>query len=302
MGKMFSCDIAASIVAYKNDAAIINKAISSFLNTSLSVSILIVDNSPTDVLKSKLLKDERIHYIFNNANVGFSKAHNQGIKYYRNKAKYFLVLNPDVYFDELTLSLLFNYLEAHNNVGLIAPKVLYPNGDTQVSRRLIPNPVDLVARRLPGGKLIFKKRASINEYHEVDNRFILEVPFLLGCFMLLRMSAIEKVGLFDERYFVYLEDLDLCRRMSKQFKIVYHGQATIYHHYQRASSRNPKMFLLHTVSMIKYFTKWGWFNDIERKEINKNAITKYTVEAEEKHLLLKEEPVSTYSMPAPVST
>ncbi|WP_299824544.1 glycosyltransferase family 2 protein [uncultured Pontibacter sp.] len=278
---MYTYDIAASIVAYKTAPAIINKAIYSFLQTELHVAILIIDNSPTNILYQDLLKDDRVTYIFNNKNVGFSKAHNQGINYFRNKTKYFLVLNPDVYFEGSVLTDLFEYMEANADTGLIAPKVLYPNGRNQISRRLIPSPIDLIVRRLPLGNKLFHKRARTNEYLDAQSHQILEVPFLLGCFMFLRATALAKSGLFDERYFVYLEDLDLCRRMNKHYKVVYHGQSKIYHIYQRDSSKNLKMLFLHTISMIKYFNKWGWLSDADRKEMNYRALALVNAKEEE---------------------
>ncbi|MBC5992115.1 glycosyltransferase family 2 protein [Pontibacter cellulosilyticus] len=269
---MYKYDIAASIVAYKNNHDIINAAVRSFLDTNLEVAILIIDNSPSDILKQELINDERVFYRFNGNNVGFSKAHNQGIQHFKDICKYFLVLNPDVYFDGITLSTLYNYLESHPDTGLIAPKVLYPNGDIQTSRRLIPSPIDLFIRRMPFGKSLFSKRTDLNEYSNCDHNAVIEVPFLLGCFMLFRTSAINEVGMFDERYFVYLEDLDICRRFTTKYKVIYYGQAKIYHLYQRASSKHLSMLMLHTVSMVKYFNKWGWISDKERKKINKKAV------------------------------
>ncbi|WP_439882421.1 glycosyltransferase family 2 protein [Pontibacter sp. MBLB2868] len=269
---MYRYDIAASIVAYNNDPAILNNAINSFLDTNLRVGILIIDNSPSNTLVKLLVKDERVYYIFNGSNVGFSKAHNQGIAYFKNKAKYFLVLNPDVFFEGNTIDILYSYLELNPQVGLTAPRVVYPNGEEQISRRLIPTPADLLIRRLPLAAKLFSTRTKANEYHNVDSQQILEVPFLLGCFLLFKMDALEQVGYFDERYFVYLEDLDICRRMDKHFKVIYYGHVKIYHHYQRASSKSLTMLFHHTISVVKYFNKWGWFIDAERKAINKSAM------------------------------
>lgn len=281
---MYQYDIAASIVAYESDPVILNSAIHSFLDTELSVSILIVDNSSTNYLENTLPIDPRVKYIHNDSNVGFSKAHNQAIRYFKNNSKYFLVLNPDVYFDNTTLKSLYDYLENNPEAGLIAPRVLYPTGDIQTSRRLIPSPLDLIIRRIQLGKLFFPDRSMTNEYQTVDPKSIIEAPFLLGCFLLFRTSVLNKVGLFDERFFVYLEDVDFCRRVNKHAKVVYYGKSHIYHLYQRASSKNFKMFVLHTISMIKYFNKWGWFNDPEREEINSSAIALMQLDKEKEEV------------------
>jgi GT2 family glycosyltransferase len=286
-------DIAASIVVYKNDPAILNQAIESFLNTPLEVSLLIIDNSPTDSLKELLVQDPRISYVFNNNNVGYSKAHNQGIRHFADTCKYFLVLNPDVYFSSSTLSNLYHYLEDHPKAGLVAPRILYPNGDLQTSRRLIPNPIDLMLRRVPVVNKLFKKRTELNEFQASDPKGIMEVPFVLGCFLLFRMDTLNKTGLFDERYFMYLEDLDICRRLAMHTQVVYNGQSYIYHFYQRDSSKNLKMFLHHIVSMIKYFHKWGWFNDTERAAINSRAIEFVQIAPKEEQRKLSKEYATT---------
>jgi GT2 family glycosyltransferase len=286
---MHKYDIAASIVAYQNDPAIINQAIENFLNTTLKVSLLIIDNSPTDSLKELLVQDPRLSYVFNNSNVGFGKAHNQGIRHFANTCKYYLVLNPDVYFSSSTLIDLFCYIENYPEVGLIAPRILYPNGDLQTSRRLIPSPVDLIIRRTPLASKLFRQRTELNEYQSSDPKGILEVPFLLGCFLLFRMGTLKKAGLFDERYFMYLEDLDICRRMAKYGSVVYHGHTSIYHIYQRDSTKSLQMLIHHISSMIKYFNKWGWFGDNERATINYIATELTQIEAEDRQRELSRE-------------
>lgn len=277
---MHKFDIAASIVAFKNNSTVINAAIKSFLQTPLDVCLLVIDNSPTNKLKDLIIKDHRITYVHNQYNVGFGKAHNQAIRQYSDICKYYLVLNPDVYFSTDTLIQLYNYLESSSSIGLIAPRVLYPNSERQTSCRLIPTPFDLLIRRVPLGKRLFKKRVQINEFLNHEPESIMEAPFLLGCFMLFRMDTLNKAGLFDERYFMYLEDLDICRRINRYAKVVYYGPAFIFHLYERASTKNLNMFASHVVSMIKYFNKWGWFNDMEREVVNQKVI-KHSKEREE---------------------
>ena len=251
-------DVTASIVAYCNDAVILNNAISSFLDTSLHVRILILDNSPSDKLKGELLKDDRIVYCFNNGNLGFGKAHNIGINMSLENSKYYLILNPDVYFSGSVLDNLFDFMEKNPAVGLVSPKVVYPDETLQLSCRLIPSPVDMLSRRIPLGGKIFASRIRQHQYEDATFEEDLEVPFLLGCFLLTRVSVLQKVGGFDERYFMYMEDLDLCRRIGACSKVVFHANEKIYHLYERASSKKLKIFLYHFSSMVKYFNKWGW--------------------------------------------
>lgn len=269
MGKIF--DITASIVAYCNDPAILNNAIRSFLDTDLHVRIYIYDNSPTDKLKDELVKDKRLVYQYNHANLGFGKAHNIGIRNSLENSKYYLILNPDVYFEGSILENLFNFLENNPDVGLVSPKVVYPDETIQLSCRLIPSPLDIFVRRIPFGNKIFGSRMRQHQYENANFDQDLEVPFLLGCFLLARVSVLQKVDGFDERYFMYMEDLDLCRRIGAWSKVVFRANEKIYHLYERASSKKLKIFLFHFSSMVKYFNKWGWINDTERKEQNRAA-------------------------------
>ena len=269
MKKVF--DVVASIVTYNNDPEVLNNAIKSFLDTDLNVHILISDNSPSDQLKHKIVKDSRLTYFFNNKNLGFGKAHNICINKYAVISKYYLILNPDVYFSGSELEKLFNYLESNPEVGLVSPKIVYPDESIQYSCRMIPSPIDMLARRLPKGDLFFKKRISRHQFGTSSFSSVMEVPFLLGCFLLTRSSELLRVKGFDERYFMYMEDLDLCRKIGSKSRVSFYADAKIYHIYERASSKKPKLFFYHLNSMIMYFNKWGWVFDRERKDLNSKA-------------------------------
>ncbi len=120
--------ITASIVIYNNDPKILDKAIHSFLNTQLDVNLYLVDNSPTDQLRTQW-NNTRITYIFNNKNLGYGSAHNVAIREaMEQQSLYHLVLNPDVYFNTGVIEALLNYMEVNQDVGLVMPKVLYPDG------------------------------------------------------------------------------------------------------------------------------------------------------------------------------
>jgi GT2 family glycosyltransferase len=107
---------------------------------------------------------------------------------------------------------------------------------------------------------------------------VMDVPFLSGCFMFLRMETIEKVGLFDENIFLYTEDTDLTRRIHKHYRTVFYPEASIYHHNQRGSYKNFVILMHHVFSAIRYFNKWGWFNDTERDHINQRILLKFSSE------------------------
>lgn len=90
--------------------------------------------------------------------------------------------------------------------------------------------------------------------------------------MLFRMSALKQVGLFDERFFMYAEDIDITRRMHARFRTVYYPGATIVHDHARASYRSGRALRTHIVNMIRYFNKWGWIGDRERDQFNRETL------------------------------
>jgi hypothetical protein len=87
---------------------------------------------------------------------------------------------------------------------------------------------------------------------------IMEVPILSGCFMFLRTDIFTSIGGFDERFFMYLEDFDLTRRMGEKSKTIFFPEVEIVHAHAKESYKNKKMMWIHIKSTIKYFNKWGW--------------------------------------------
>ena len=267
-----------SIVLYHNREEQIKKAIKSVLNTDLNITLYLVDNSSTDSLRKLERIDKRIVYIFNNSNLGFGKAHNIALKKSIEKnIPYHLVLNPDVYFEKGVLEELYDFMENNKDVGLVMPKVLYPDGNIQYLCKLLPTPLDLFGRRFlnfgPFRKIV-EKRNEVYELRFTGYDKIMEVPYLSGCFMFIRTEVLKKVGLFDERFFMYLEDTDLSRRIHRVAKTVYYPYVYVYHEYGKGSYKSLKLLYYHIKSAIKYFNKYGWFFDKEREEINKKILKK----------------------------
>lgn len=261
--------INASIVLYHNDKEQVLKAMRSFLNTSLDVKLYLVDNSANDALKQLAGVDERVAYIFNNANLGYGSGHNVAIKRsIEEGALYHLVLNPDIYFESGVLEKLFDYMQRNKEVGLVMPKVLYPDGTNQNLCKLLPSPLDLFARRFIPLKSLVE---AINYKYELqffDYNSVAEIPFLSGCFMFLRTDVLKQDCLFDARFFMYLEDADLTRRVSRVSKTVFYPEVSIYHEYQRGAHKDKKLLWYFIKSAFTYFNKYGWFFDKVRQRIN----------------------------------
>lgn len=267
-------NITASIVVFKNNPVFLSKAIGCFLTGAPNGKLFIVDNSPDDSLRP-LCEGDRIWYFFVGKNIGFGAAHNIAIrKAMERNCPYHVVLNPDVYFEETVLQNLFRFMDDHQGIGLAMPKVLYPDGRPQYLCKLLPSPLTLISRRLGSRLKIIHTRNYKYELQFSGYNQIMDVPFLSGCFMFLRMEALKKVGLFDERIFLYTEDIDLTRRIHRHFRTVFYPHVTIYHYHERASYKNLLTFFHHAGSAVSYFNKWGWFYDPERQEINRATLLK----------------------------
>lgn len=269
--------ISATIVAYKNNIDELNLSIKSFLATNLNVAIYIIDNSPTDSLKDKIYKDNRVRYIFMNKNNGFGAGHNEILSHPELMGKYHLVLNPDIHFEPGVIDRLYSYMEENPDVGNVMPKVIYPNGDLQYLCKLLPTPIDWIGRLIIPFKAIKDKINDKFEMHFADYNKCMNVPYLSGCFMFLRTSVIKEIGLFDTHIFMYGEDTDLNRRIHAKYKTMYNPDVTIIHRHEQGSHKNLHLMWIHIKAAIYYFNKWGWFIDKERKEINRKTINEYTV-------------------------
>ena len=244
--------ISATIVLYKNNKEVLLNTINSFLNTNLKKHLFLIDNSPTDILK-KIINHPEVDYIFNGNNLGFSKAHNTVLS--KLNSDFHLILNPDVEFNKNVIPNLINILKVKDNCSFITPKVVYPNKDFQFVCRKHPSIFDLINRKLK----ISKKRIFLNQYQNYNLNKSFYPEFIHGCFMLFKTKDFINLNGFDERYFLYMEDADICRKIDKiGKKKLFYPEIQIIHHHQKGSSKKINLFLKHTSSAIKYFLKWGF--------------------------------------------
>lgn len=271
-------DFTACIVTYNTAREDLEKVIGCFRKTELNFKLWISDNSEKDTLKRFIegFGDSRIKYIFNNSNNGFGAGHNVIIeKLLKNEeeSKYHLIINADIFFKEGTIEKLYRYMEEHEKIGQIGPKIKDIKGEISYSCRLFPTPFNLILRRF----LPFRKLLENMDY-EYEMRWYkydrpMEVPILSGCFIFTKTEVFKNIGKFDERFFMYMEDYDLCRRIGEKYKVICFPEAEIVHEHGKASYKSKKMMMIHAKSAIKYFNKWGWFFDRKRKEVN-NRVNK----------------------------
>lgn len=270
--------ITASIVLYKTNRKDVETILLCSLESCIE-KIYIVDNSPTPDLKAFIENlssgNKKVEYIYGQGNIGFGRGNNIAIqKAITVGSTYHLVLNPDIIFEPSVIAELVEYMGKCNDVGQLLPKVTYPDGSLQYLCRLLPTPFDMFGRRLLPSSWM-KKRNARYEMHFSGYNETFNAPTLSGCFMLLKTSILKRVGLFDEQFFMYFEDNDLTRRIHQVSKTVYYPKVTIIHNHA-SEHRHNKFLLKESIkSAIKYFNKWGWFFDKERRMVNDETIKSF---------------------------
>lgn len=213
--------------------------------------IYLIDNSPADT-GSMLPTDSRVSYQHADRNLGYGTGHNIALR--ETKAPYHLVLNSDILLQASDVETMLQHMETNPDIVAMMPHVVGPDGRYQGLCRTLPSPWDLFRRR-------FLHQHSRNVIAESDIPADgLNIPYLSGCFMLLRMEAVRRVGYFDERFFLYPEDVDLSRRLHAIGRTLYWPQVTIVHNHAQASYKSLRMMLVHAWQMCKYYNKWGWHN------------------------------------------
>lgn len=270
--------ITLSIVTYNTEPDIFSACLESVIQIQIPFVCFCVDNSQDSEIEERVRQavyrvpaGSRIEYI-PNLNSGYGRAHNIAIERMltQQESRYHLVMNPDVSFGPGVVEVMVEWMERHPDVGLASPKIVYPDGRLQRLCKLLPTPGHLFARRfLP---FWAKKNDALYQLECANYEAVFECPSLSGCFMLLRAAALRQVGTFDERFFMYFEDVDLARRIGRQYRTVYCPLAAIIHHYKKESYSNRRLLLNHVTSAVKYFNKWGWFFDDRRNAINRKTI------------------------------
>lgn len=196
-------------------------------------------------------------------NGGFSKGNNLGMK--AAKGEYILIMNPDIAIVPGVIEKLYAFMEKNPETGIVGPRLLNPDGTIQYSCRKWPQFFMPLYRRTMFGSFGFAKK-SVDDYlmKSFNHADVMDVDWLFGAFLLIRKSALEKIGLFDERFFMYFEDLDLCRRFWEAgYRVVYYGDVELihYHHQYSAEKHGISGILskggrIHLHSGIKYFLKY----------------------------------------------
>lgn len=232
----------------------------------VSWDALVVSNSEYSAQEQERVSEAlgEVRLVFNEVNSGYAGGVNKALSMI--DSPFIFLLNPDGRFKDKGISKLLELMNQDDKIAIIGPMVVDESGEVQPSCRTFPKPytfllVRSVFRFLPYAGLE-KNRYFMADY---DRTYVRDVDWVSGGAMLVRRSAIEKVGMMDERYFLYMEDVDWCRSFNKaSWKVKYSPDAAIIHAGQHSSINNSLMGLFsqttrwHLQSMFKYFLKFGW--------------------------------------------
>jgi GT2 family glycosyltransferase len=249
------------IILNHNSGKMLLDCLNSFLGSSypFTIEVIVPDNVSTDnSLKLAVEKwGDCIITINNNANNGFSWGNNIGIR--ASRGEYVCLLNPDTIVSPEAFLTLVDFMDKNPKAGIIGPKVLNKDGSFQLSaKRSIPNPFDAISRALLLSKIFpGSKRFSKYNLTYLDNDTIQKVDASTGCCMLTRREMLDQIGLLDENFFIYCEDVDWFLRAKKGgWEVWYVPTAVIEHHHAYSESfRKHKAVKNFHQSMIYFYSK-----------------------------------------------
>lgn len=246
--------VSASIVIYNEDKEVLKKAILSFLNLNFEKELVIVDNSKDNKLETFCSSFKDTTYLKNKKNLGFGRSHNMAFLNLEKESDIHIVINPDIYFDKNIENMLL-WFYSQKSISLCTPAVYYPDGRIQKIVRNIPTLIDLFQRKFNMFN-IFDKKIKQEEWDYQNYSSVTDIPFAHGCFLMFRSNVFKKLNGFDERFFMYMEDVDIFIRAKEYGKTVINNKFKVFHEYRRSSSKNLKLFVIHTISVMKFFMKY----------------------------------------------
>lgn len=247
-------DVSIAIVTYNNGKDISNLLASIFEYTAdISFTVYLVDNMSTDSTVQIVRENfPQVQIIESGENKGFGSGHNHLLHV---QSRYHVICNPDILLRCNVLKELADYMDAHPECALVTPKVLGEDGEEQKLPKLRPTAKYMILGRL--SNRFDRLRKYRDEYTMQDVNFLepTEIEFCTGCFMFLRTEIWKKVGGFDERFFMYLEDADLSDRVRAYGKVVFYPDTYVVHGWARGSAKSLKLLRIHVQSMFKYMHK-----------------------------------------------
>jgi len=259
-----------AIINYKNPA-LLRLCLSSLkrvLSVNFKHEILVVDISTTPETRNVVKEFPETKLLAFKDNIGYTKGVNEGIKV--SSGNYVLILNPDVVPMAKSIEGLTSYLATNTNVGLVGPRLLNFDGSAQSSCFRYYAPLTILCRRSPLGRTSFGKKV-LTKFMMADKNLNepTEVEWLMGSAVMVSRKALDTVGLMDEKFFLYMSDIDWARRFWENgFKAAYYPNSEMYHYHKRESKGRfglldvfmNKQSRQHLIDALRYFRKYGVTN------------------------------------------
>ncbi len=227
---------------------------------------LLVCDSETEEDTELMMREEypEVKFFPFYENVGFQKLVRKGIE--QSAGKYFLILNGDILVKKDSVEKMLRFIKHNPDVGMVGPKLFSFNEKFQYSCFRFYKPITIVYRRTFLGKLWFaKKHLDWFLMKDYDHKEARDVDWLMGSALLVSRKAVDKVGQMDAKFFMYMEDVDWCRRFWENgFRVVYYPQAKMLHYHGKGSGNKGffysiffnKLTWIHILSAFRYFKKY----------------------------------------------
>ena len=249
-------DFSIAIVAYHGEADV-RKAVESIEHCTpemISKTIYIIDNSEMPNGLPKLAEEyQDVEYIKNEKNLGFGGGHNVVMD--KLNSRFHAIVNPDIILETDAFGVIKDFMK-DESIGMCVPKLCDDKGELLAVYRRELTVWDMGIRMFL--KRGFKKRQAYHTMQDMDYTKPFDVPFAQGSFLVIRTELFKELKGFDEDYFLYVEDADLCKRVNQVSRLCYCPDAVVVHKWERGSHKNKKLLKLHIQSIVTYFRKWGW--------------------------------------------
>jgi len=252
--------ISVGLVVYKSTPEQLEPLSRALLLDSHIGRVVVFDNNEKSSLRA-WVELQGWEYLTASRNLGFGSAHNRIIDHLAlQDDDLHLIVNPDISWCDSPISGLIDFLDKSPSVAAVMPDVRYPDGRRQYLAKRKPSASVLFGRRFLPSSIAMRKKLAAYELRDWDFSSPKIVPIISGCFMLVRGKALHQVGGFDSRYFLYMEDYDLCLRLKTAgWEVAIDPCVQVLHRHERASYHWNITLYLHLKSAFLFFCRWGWW-------------------------------------------
>ena len=230
-------------------------------NLSIEIGYSVVVNDYINGEPVSSLLSNADYYLINKSNLGYGRAVNRLVQLFKDDPQFIGVLNTDLFWQDQTFESLLEWIDKNDDVVLSTPQILDNTGEIQHLCKRNPTLLALLSRRFVPGCIKpnwLKTYDSWFQMGDHDYSQIFEATYLSGCCMIIRFNAFLSIGGFDERFFLYLEDADLTRRLSAVGRCVHLPIVSVFHAWGKGSYKNIRLMLVNIYSAYLYFRIWGF--------------------------------------------